>query len=310
MGKVAYIFPGQGSQYSGMGLELYQKYASAKAVFDQADEALGFSISELCFEGSEEELKKTVNAQPALLTMSIACLEAAKEELGENLPAADYMAGHSLGEYTALAASQSIAFSDAVRLAHMRGQYMYDAGQKIPGTMAAVIGMDKEKVEQICKETGAYVANYNCPGQIAISGGKSEIREAKKRAKDAGAKLVLPLQVSGAFHSPLIREAADMLEPQIMNCDISAPEVPVISNTSVQVLDSREKIQEELKIQVCHSVRWEETIRYLLEQGVTTFIEFGPGHVLTGLLKRIDSGASAVNVGTVEEIQKITEHMV
>lgn len=306
MAQTAYVFPGQGSQYVGMGKELCEKYPAAKSIFDQADQTLGISLSQLCFAGPEDKLTETINAQPALLTMSIACLEAAREA-GKALPEPAYMAGHSLGEYTALTAAGSMEFSVAVKLARERGRLMYEAGVKMPGTMAAVIALDVETLQDVCRETGAYIANLNCPGQIAISGTPEAVKAASKLAKKRGAKLAIPLQVSGAFHSPLIASAAEELAPQIDQAAICAPSVPVIGNTNAQVLDSAAAVRAELKEQVCSCVQWEATIRYLLNQGVDTFVEIGAGNVLSGLLARIAPNAKAINIGTVEDIGKLPE---
>lgn len=304
MNKIAYIFPGQGSQFPGMGKDLYEKYPAAKAVFDQADKALGMPLSRLCFEGPEEELTQTVNAQPALLTMSIACLEALKSAAGAAIPDPDYMAGHSLGEYTALTAAGSMKFTDAVVLARERGRLMYEAGQETPGAMAAIIAMSRQEVEQICSDTGAYIANLNCPGQIAISGTKEAVKDARKLAKEKGAKLVIPLQVSGAFHCPLMKSASDALAPKIQSAEIAAPAVPVIGNTQAQMLTTESGIREELSAQVCSCVQWEETLRYLDTVGVDTFVEIGPGKVLAGLVGRTLPESKTVNIGTLEDLEK------
>lgn len=299
MSKIAYFFPGQGSQYVGMGKDLYEKSPAAKAVFDRADRVLGFSLSRLCFEGPEDELKKTENTQPALLTMGIACYAAAKELL----PKPSYMAGHSLGEYTALTVAGALDFATAVNLTRERGRLMFEAGLKAPGTMAAVIAMDEDDLQQLCEETGVYIANLNCPGQIAISGEKEKIKEASRLAKQRGAKLVIPLQVSGAFHSPLMKSAADRLALQITSASVLSPTIPVISNTEALPLTTADNVRNELTKQVCSCVRWEDSIRYMLSQGVDTFIEIGPGNVLTGLLKRIAPEAKHLNIGKIEDIE-------
>lgn len=301
MSKVAYVFPGQGSQYIGMGKDLYEKYGSARRVFHTADEVLGFAFSELIFNGDAADLTRTVNAQPALLTMSIACLEAAKE--AGALPEASYMAGHSLGEYSALVAAQAMDFKTALTLTRERGRLMFEAGERMPGTMAAVIGLDRETLAQICGETGAYIANLNCPGQIAVSGTHESVKAACELAKARGAKMTVPLQVSGAFHSPLIRSAADALGPQIDAAEICGPAVPVIGNTGAQELTSAEDIRAELANQICTCVRWEESVRFMLSRGVDTFIEIGPGKVLSGLLRRIDKTAAAVTLESAESIR-------
>lgn len=297
MGKIAYVFPGQGSQYAGMGLDLYQQSPAARDIFDEADEVLGFPLSKLCFEGPEEELTKTVNAQPALLTMSVACLAAAKEKL----PKADFAAGHSLGEYSALTAAGAMPFANALKLSRERGRLMFEAGQQVAGAMSAVIGMAAEPLQAVCEENGVYIANYNCPGQIVISGEPDKVRAAGKAARKNGAKLAIPLAVSGAFHCPLMRPAAEQLAPQIDAAPVSAPQILVIGNVQAQPLTTAEEIKQELKDQICSCVQWEGIVRYLLDQGVDTFIEIGPGEVLTGLLKRIAPEAKHINIGKLSD---------
>lgn len=301
MPKYAYVFPGQGSQYVGMGKDLYDAYESARHVFQAADRVLGTDFSELIFSGDTAELTKTVNAQPALLTMSIACLEAARE--ANALPQASCMAGHSLGEYSALVAAEAMDFETALKLTRERGHLMYEAGEKAPGAMAAVIGMERDALAQICRETGAFIANLNCPGQIAISGTQESVSAASALAKARGAKHSVSLQVSGAFHSPLIRSAADALAPRILAAEIRDPVISVIGNTGAQELTTAEAVRAELAEQVCSCVRWEDSIRWMLAQGVDTFIEIGPGKVLSGLLKRIHKAAVAVNIGDVESVK-------
>ena len=304
--KVAYVFPGQGSQYVGMGKDLYEQYPAAKAVFDAADDALGFPLTELCFEGPEEELKKTINAQPALLTMSIASLEAAQAQLGSKLPKADFAAGHSLGEYSALVATGAMDFKTAIVLTRIRGRLMNEAGEKQPGTMAAVIAASRETVEKCCAEAGVFIANVNCPGQIVISGEKEKIAEATKLLKASGAKYVLPLQVSGAFHSPLMASAVPILEDAISEATIQNPAIPVIGNTQTQLLCDAAAIRSELIAQLCGSVLWQDTVEYMLQLDVDSFIEFGPGTVLTGLVQRINREAKTINIGKTGEIDKLS----
>lgn len=301
MGKIAYLFPGQGSQYIGMGKDLIERYASARAVFETADQVLGFPFSVLILHGEKEELKQTVNAQPALLTMSIACLEAARE--AGVLPEAEFAAGHSLGEYAALVAAGAMTFETGLRLARERGRLMYEAGLKEPGAMAAVIALDYDGIKEVCEETGAYIANLNCPGQIVISGSPEAIMKARKDAREKGAKLVLPLQVSGAFHSPMIASAAEGLAPRIREADIQDPQIPVIGNTAAQRITSADAVRQELIDQVCSCVRWEDSIRQMLDQGADTFYEIGPGEVLKGLLARIAPEARCVCLGKAEDMQ-------
>lgn len=303
MSKTALLFPGQGSQYVGMGKDLYDKFPSSRAIFETADAILCFPLTELMFNGDEEELKKTVHAQPALMTMSMACLEAAKE-VGV-LPAASVMAGHSLGEYSALTAAGYLYFPDALRLARERGRLMFEAGMETPGTMAAVIAMEQPALQQVCEETGCFIANLNCPGQIAISGTREAVLTASKLARQRGAKLAIPLQVSGAFHCPLISSAADGLRPFIQKLEVKVPQIPVVGNTTALPLDNTDGVRKELAEQVCSCVRWEESVRYMLSQGIDTFVEVGPGRVLTGLVKRIDPSVTTVNIGSVQDIDNL-----
>ena len=305
MTNSAYIFPGQGSQYVEMGLDLYNKYPSAKAVFDRADEVLGFRLSKLCFEGPEEELELTINAQPALLVMSIATFEAVCEFAPEALPKPAYAAGHSLGEYTALTVAGALDFDDAVAMARERGRLMYEAGLREPGAMAAIIGMSREILEKICRETGTYIANLNCPGQIVISGEKEHVTNAVRITKERGAKLAIKLQVSGAFHSPLMSSAAEGLEPYIKRKKIADPNIPVIGNTTAQELTDAGTVRDELLKQVCNCVRWDDTVRYLLSRGVNNFIEIGPGEVLTGLVQRISDDVTTLNIGDCDAVEAL-----
>ena len=304
--KVAYVFPGQGSQSVGMGRDLYDNFAPAKAIFDQADEALGFALSSLCFEGPEDELRKTINAQPALVTASIACLEAVKEIGGNNaLPSPAFTAGHSLGEYTALAVAEVLDFTSTVRLARERGRLMYEAGLAKPGSMAAIIGLEETALAEICQQTGVWLANINCPGQLVISGAVDNLNSAMEQAKEKGASRVVPLPVSGAFHTPLMQSAVDGMAKVVATLSFKEPAVPIIGNTSAQPLTTAEAVKEELLKQLCNPVQWQRSVEYMIDNGATTFIEIGPGRVLSGLVKRINKDAETINVGDAEAVRNL-----
>lgn len=301
-GKIAWIFPGQGSQSVGMGKDLYETYESAKTIFDEADKSLGMAISEMCFEGPEEELQLTKNTQPALLTVSYACLKAIEEINDGSFSAPDYLAGHSLGEYTALAAADVLDFTTAVFLARERGRLMHEAGQQSPGAMAAVMGLDEDVLTAICQETTTVIANYNTPGQLVISGMKDNVLKASEKAQTAGASRVVPLNVSGAFHSPLMRPAQEGLTEIIAKLDFRDPVIPVVANTTALPLTSGDQVKTELIDQLCNGVQWQRSIEYMIKDGVTTFIEIGPGRVLSGLVKRINKEVTLQNIGSAEVI--------
>jgi len=303
--KVAYVFPGQGSQSVGMGLDLYNAYTSAREVFDQADDSLGFPLSRLCFEGPEEELTKTNNVQPAILVVSVACLRALEEAGVADLPSPTFVAGHSLGEYTALVAADVLSLSDAVLLVRERGRLMYEAGLKNPGTMLAVIGLGEETVREVCIETGAEISNVNCPGQIVISGAMQAVAEAGKLAKAKGARALIPLKVSGAFHSALMEPVIAEFSKIVSSFRFRPPSTPLVSNVTARPLADVDSIKEELVKQLRNCIQWQGSVEYMANRGVNTFYEIGPGKVLTGLIRRINSELQTFNVSGIEGIAQL-----
>lgn len=308
MGKVAFVFPGQGSQFVGMGQALSQQSDAARRIFEQADEALGFSLSRLCFEGPEEELRLTANTQPAILTASVAVLEALREKKADMK--VDFYAGHSLGEYSALVAAGALSFTDAVKVVRARGQFMEEAVPAGQGAMAAVLGMERGALHAVCEEvSGAgnpvQLANMNCPGQIVISGSAEGVKLAGEKAKAAGAKRVLPLNVSGPFHSSLMQPAADKLQSVLAGVSVQAASVPVVANVSARPVSDAGTIVDSLIQQVAAPVLWEDTIQWMVEQGVTAFVEVGPGKVLAGLIKKI--APAETKIVSVQDMESLTE---
>jgi len=296
MGKTAFLFPGQASQYPGMGKDLAEKFAAARRVFDEADEALGFAISKLCFEGSEDELKLTENTQPAILAVSIAALRVLEER---GIDAPGFVAGHSLGEYSALVAVGSLAFADAVRLVRKRGRYMQEAVPAGEGAMAAILGLARAQVEELCKRAAngqiVATANLNSPEQTVISGHAAAVKRAVELASASGAKRAVVLPVSAPFHSELMMPAQKRLEADLRATPFAPLRVPLVTNVDAEVVSQGDEACDALIRQVSLPVRWEESVRTMIELGADHFVEIGPGRVLCGLLRQIDRSAHAVN---------------
>jgi [acyl-carrier-protein] S-malonyltransferase len=304
--KVAYVFPGQGSQKAGMGRDLYNNFSSARAVFKKADEALCFPLSRLCFEGPEDELRQTFNAQPALVVTSFACLAAVNEVNSSALPQPDFVAGHSLGEYTALGIARVLDFATVVYLARERGRLMHEAGLAKPGGMMAVIGFDEALLAEVCQETNTWLANVNCPNQLVISGTHEDLTRASELAKARGAKRTIPLPVSAAFHTPLMQSAVDGMAQILETISFRDPVIPVVANTTAEPMTSGSEIKAELLRQLCHGVQWQRSVEYMIDDGVASFFEIGPGEVLSGLIKRINSDVQTVNIGDVATVSLVT----
>lgn len=303
MGKIAFVFPGQGAQAVGMGKDVYDSHEGARKVFDGADEALGFKLTDIVFNGPEETLKQTAYTQPALLTTSLALYEAFREKGVKP----DYVAGHSLGEYSALAVAGVIGYEDAIRTVRARGELMEQAVPGGRGAMAAVLGAERGALAQLCASVSGTVgavelANVNCPGQIVVSGTSEGVQAVVERGKESGAKRVIPLEVSGPFHSSLMKPAAEKLGGVLMKLEMKPAAMPVVANATAQPATDPEQIRNLLVEQVYSPVLWEDTVAWLIAQGVDTFIEIGSGSVLAGLIKKVDRTVKVVSVNSKEAV--------
>ncbi len=301
---VGYLFAGQGSQYIGMGKDLFEAFPQARDVFERADRVLGFSLSSLCFDGQPELLKQTVNSQPAIFTATIAAYEAFKSRVDLR---PSFVAGLSLGEYTGLVAAGVLSFEDGLRLVRQRARIMEEATVSHPGKMAAVLELAVDKLEKICAASGSEIANLNAPGQVVISGSTISIGKAKSLCEEAGAKRVVELEVNGGFHSSLMRQAAAELSVFMEGISFSEPGIPLVSNFDAKPQRDCLRIKENLVLQMYNSVRWEESMRFMLSQGVDRFFEFGPGKVLKGLMRKIDREITVISVENKEDLLRLNK---
>ena len=309
LSTIAFLFPGQGSQSVGMGQQLAANFPLAGDAFQEANQILGFDLTRIAWQGPQETLDDTINTQPALLVHSIAALRVLQDMFPDIQPAA--VAGHSMGELSALVAAGSLDYAEGLRLVRKRGELMKEAGEKSPGGMAAILGLEISSLEEICNTATreseiVQIANDNCPGQVVISGATSALERAMNLAKDAGARRVVKLAVSIAAHSPLMVHAQDKFSYAVNASTINDPEIPIIGNVNAEPLLNREQIEMDLRAQLNSRVRWTESIQFLLSSGVNTFIEVGNNSVLTGLLKRIDRGAQGFSCSNPEDFEKIS----
>lgn len=302
MPDTAFLFPGQGAQHVGMGSDAYAASSAARDVFDSADRVLGTPLSKIILEGPIEELTRSHNAQPAILTVSIAYLRAMEERLGSSMPAPRFVAGHSLGEYSALVAAGSLSLDAALGLVRRRGELMQAAAEATPSGMAAVLGMELGALEAVCAETGAQIANVNSAAQIVIGGPNAALRQAIELALERGARRAIPLEVAGAFHTEVMRPAQEALAETLGALDIGAASMPLVANASARALSSAAEVRDELDCQTCSPVLWQRSMEFMLSRGVERFIEIGPGNVLSALVKRIAPAAEATSIRDLDAI--------
>ena len=308
MRKIALLFPGQGSQASGMGLDLYENFEVAKKTFDKIDSIMGRKISDLCLNGSDEDLKITINTQPALLAVSIVAYEVLKEATGIE---PSFLAGHSLGEYGALYASGALSLESAFRAIEKRAEFMQEAATNNPGKMAAILGLQADKIQEAIKEfDNVFVANYNEPNQTVITGDSENVLKACDTLKAQGAKRAIPLAVSGAFHSPFMKSAEEKFSNFVATLEIENAKIPVITNVDAEITIEKEEIKEKMPAQISSSVQWTKTIQKMLENGVDTFIEVGQGKVLSGLIKKIaPENTTILNISDKISLENIIEEL-
>jgi len=316
MTRIAFLFPGQGSQYVGMGKALFEEFEAVRTVYKEADSALGWEVSQLCFEGDEEHLNLTAKTQPAILATSIAAwkvFEGSPAGGPELLSKIGFVAGHSLGEYTALVVAGGLRFTDAITLVEKRGQYMQEAVPKDAGTMVAILGLEKRQVEEICQkasEVGVVSpANLNSPGQVVIAGERSAVEQAARLAENQGAKKIIPLAVSVPSHCALMDPACQRLQNELESVSFSALSIPLVNNAQARESTSVKEIRESLVTQLRSPLLWEDSIRLMISKGTDIFVEVGPGRVLSGLVKKIDRKAKVLNVEDVESLGKTVEEL-
>jgi len=303
---VAYLFPGQGSQAVGMGEQLYDASPAARSVFHEVDMAVGRPLTKLLFSGPEEELRETMNAQPAIMAVSLACVNAMEESLGaEGMPRPDLIAGHSLGEYTAMAVAGVLDVDQTAFLVQERGRLMQKACEQNSGSMAAVLGLDEMTMEEISRETGTYVSNVNTAEQIVISGERMAVAQALDMASARGARKVIPLRVSGAFHSALMEPARSGLVEAVNSLEFKDPVVPIVGNCTGEPLTKAKDVKQEIISQVSSCVQWKRSMDYMVGAGVSKFVEVGPGTTLSSMVKRIDRSAEAVSIGDMDGILRL-----
>lgn len=295
--KFAFVFPGQGSQEVGMGIKLFEKYNIAKNLFKRADELLGLEISKICFHGPDEQLNSTINLQPAIFLISVICYKITKDILGSLMPKASYLAGHSLGEYSALIAGNVTNFEDALKIVRSRGELMEKAASKNNGSMLALLGADEILVKEICQNTDTEISNINAPGQVVISGLIDDINKAKEMAEAKGIRRTRMLKVNGAFHSKWMEEAATSFNNYLKDYHFNDSEIPIISNITAQPIIYAGEIKKDLSKQITSCVQWQKSIEYMISQGVNTFIEFGHGQVINNLIKRINPDVTLFSIG-------------